>query len=169
VFGVRSDDGFKVTTGANAPYTDLVLGVYEGGRSSSESQFAFNVTTAGLYPFRLLYYEASGGADCEFYSYDLDLGERVLINDPGSGNSIKAYRIPASSNVSVRLLNPRQSGSNFAFDFQTVSGKTYTIEYKNALADANWSAVAPSISGDGTLHTVSYPLTANRLYRLKVN
>ncbi|PYJ05165.1 MAG: hypothetical protein DME25_08890, partial [Verrucomicrobia bacterium] len=122
VFGVRSDDGFKVTTGANPPYTDLVLGVFEGGRGSAETQFTFVAPVSGLYPFRLLYYEGQGGADCEFYSFDFDTGERVLINDPASANSIKAYRI-------FKLLNPRESGNSFRFDFETITGKTYTVEY----------------------------------------
>lgn len=164
VFGVRSDDGFKVSTGANPPYTDLVLGTFEGGRGSAETQFSFIAPVDGLYPMRLLYYQGGGGADCEFYSFDFDSGQRVLINDPNNGNSIKAYRI-------FRILNPRGSGNNFRFDFETVTGKTYTVEYKNSLTDTSWTSLPPSITGDGTIKTVTYTSTSptKRFYHVRVN
>ncbi len=165
VLGVRSDDGFRLTTGSALPATNLIVGAFDGARASSPTEFEFIAPVSGLYPFRLLYYEGTGGADVEFYSIDPATGLPTLINDPGNPNAIKAYR-----NIGVRILNPRRSGSNFSFDFATCPGKTYTPQYKNALTDATWTDL-PSINGDGTVKTATDNTgsPAKRLYRVKMN
>jgi hypothetical protein len=81
-FGVNSDDGFKVTTGANLQ--DLfapVLGIFNAGRGAADTLFDFFVEEDGIYPFRLLWWEGTGGASCEFFVVDLASGARRLIND----------------------------------------------------------------------------------------
>ncbi len=81
-FGVTSDDGFKLSTGPTPTGTNLTLGVFDGGRPSSETTFDFIVQTNGLYPMRLLYFKSQlGGDDLEFYSISRTNGTRILIND----------------------------------------------------------------------------------------
>jgi hypothetical protein len=77
--GVRSDDGFKVTAGTNNPANDLVLGIYDAGRGSQETAFDFFVATNGVYTFRLLYSEVTGGADVEWYWINRTTGARELV------------------------------------------------------------------------------------------
>ncbi len=72
--GVRSDDGFQVQIGGsnpedryspNAPVVDF----YNGGRSAGDSIVTFNVAQAGLYAARLFYYQGTGNASVEWYSF----------------------------------------------------------------------------------------------------
>lgn len=89
--GVNSDDGFKVSTGkSNRDVLGQVLGFFNGGRGSADTIFAFNIQEAGVYPFRLLYFEGGGGANLEWFTV-LDDGTKVLVNDPNNDNSIKAF------------------------------------------------------------------------------
>jgi hypothetical protein len=50
-----------------------------------------------------------------------------------------------------------------------VGGKTYSVQYKNALTDSLWQTLQ-SIPGDGTLKFVTNSLAApsQRFYRLSV-
>ncbi|MCP4817005.1 MAG: hypothetical protein GY888_31205, partial [Planctomycetaceae bacterium] len=89
-FGVNSDDGFRATIGAN--YNDILaqeVGVFDGARGAGNTQFTFYISEAGLYPYRVLWYE--GGSDASIEIFSLVDGERVLINDPDVEGSIKAY------------------------------------------------------------------------------
>ena len=149
-FGVRSDDGFKLDTGPALGSTNITLGIYEGGRGSDETTFSVVVGTRGLYPVRLLYYQGVGGGDVEFYSFDPTTGARILVNDPANTNSIKAYRV-----AGYRMLNTRVTGSSITFDVPTLPGKSITVEFKSALGNTNWVPLSPTITGDGTIKTVS--------------
>ena len=100
-FGVNSDDGFRATIGVN--YNDILsqeLGVFDGGRGASDSVFDVLVTKAGLYPFRVLWFEGGGGANIEIFSV-VD-GEKVLINDPDVEGAIKAF-IPKGATVDEQI------------------------------------------------------------------
>jgi hypothetical protein len=53
--------------------------------------------------------------------------------------------------------------------FPTETGRTYTLQYKNALTDAVWQNALPSINGDGSTQSISQQTTvASRFYRLAV-
>lgn len=87
--GVRSDDGFQLTTGDVSD--PIVIGSFEGAREPFDTIFGFVVPTAGVYPFRLLYYQGSGGAALRWFSVS-ETGAQILINDPNNDNSLKAFR-----------------------------------------------------------------------------
>lgn len=62
-FCVASDDGFSLTlTGGGRTFTSS----YNTGRSFNSTLSTFQIPSAGVYSVRLLYYENSGGAACEF-------------------------------------------------------------------------------------------------------
>src|ERR1051325_5056633 len=168
IFGVRSDDGFRVFTGATAPFTNVIVGAFDGPRGRFATEFEFIAPASGLYPFRLLYYEGVGGADCEFYSVDPATGTPTLINDPTNPNAVKAYQ-----KIGVPLLNVRVDGSGMLrFDYPTCTGHTYTVEYKNSLTDVSWTALGSPVVGDGTTKTAGPFGTTNpvkRFYHVKVN
>jgi hypothetical protein len=89
--GVNSDDGFKVTVAPGQPSIGgLVLGQFNDGRGASDTLFSFVVEEDGFYPFRLLWFEGNGGANCEWFSVD-GAGNKTLINGT-EANSIKAFR-----------------------------------------------------------------------------
>jgi len=87
---VNSDDGFQVTAGtADAP-TFLVLGQFDAGRGASDTQFYFNVQQAGVYFFRLLWFEGGGGASVEWFTVNAD-GSAALVGGSQTG-AISAFR-----------------------------------------------------------------------------
>ncbi len=79
-FGIVSDDGFKLTsgTGFNDP-NPTVLGYLSGGTYNGTFQVV--AEAAGLYPVRLVFNQAGGGAHVQFYSLDTGTGSPTLIND----------------------------------------------------------------------------------------
>jgi len=94
---VNSDDGFLVTTGVNGALADqkyLNLGQFDGGRGASDTLFFFNVEQAGVYFFRLLWFEGGGGANVEWFTVNAN-GTRALVNGEQTGS------IPAFQNRSV--------------------------------------------------------------------
>jgi hypothetical protein len=65
------------------------------------------------------------------------------------------------------ILNPRTSGGNTTFSFQTVSGQTYNVEYKNTLTNSTWTTLQ-SFSGDGSIKSITNALsTPQRYYRVR--
>jgi len=113
-FGVVSDDGYKITSGATPQDTGgTVLGFHNGGPANET--FDFVVTQAGFYPFRMVWYERGGSAHAEWFAVDLATGERTLINDPDSPRAIKAYRNVAAE-TAPKLQSTARLGEPFADD-----------------------------------------------------
>ncbi|MGD1083963.1 MAG: C10 family peptidase, partial [Verrucomicrobiota bacterium] len=104
--GVYSDDGFSVKSGqAPGDVFGQLLGEFEGGRSG-ESLFPFFVPQPGMYPFRLLYEQGGGGANCEWFTVTSG-GQRVLINDSSQGtNAIYSYVTAESRPIYVSGVSP---------------------------------------------------------------
>ena len=48
------------------------------------------VSQAGLYPFRMVWYERGGGANVEWFQSNFTDGNRVLLNSDTAG-TVKAY------------------------------------------------------------------------------
>src|SRR5262249_49686296 len=69
----------------------------------------------------------------------------------------------------LRLQSVRLSGTNVSFDFQTVSGFNYLVQYTDSLNPPNWLPLV-TISGDNTLKTITDPITAStqRFYRVVI-
>jgi hypothetical protein len=92
-FGVRADDGYKLTAGATLhdALTAPLAFHTEGGPVTETVEFY--VPVAGLYPFRALWYEQSGDGFFELWSEDRAsaTSDKTLINDPETALSIKAY------------------------------------------------------------------------------
>jgi hypothetical protein len=89
--GVNMDDGYKLTSGATlGDLGGTLLGLHTGG-ATHEERIQFVAPAAGLYPFRLVWYERGGDGYAEWFSIDPGSGDRILINDPDASNSIKAY------------------------------------------------------------------------------
>ena len=89
--GVNSDDGFNVSqaTSAADPHNSVLLGSFHGGRGATDSSFNFIAPADGLYPFRLVYQEGGGGANCEWWFINLADGSYHAVNAAGG---IPAYR-----------------------------------------------------------------------------
>ena len=152
--GVRSDDGFVLSTGTeNSP---LVLGAFEGERVPADTIFGFVVPQAGVYPFRLVHYQARGGSSLRWFSVDAN-GEQILINDPDNSNALKAYRTSAGggtrANLSVLL-----TGSTMIVSWEG-SG---VLESTTSLNNPDWAPVPGA--GNPYVTTVG---TGNAFFRVR--
>ena len=104
--GGGDDDLFAVFSGTNPrDFNAIKLG--ESVRSADAPQFSsvpddytftFTAPADGLYPFRLVYIQKSGGAGLEWYSVDSATGDKILINDPDDARAIKAFRKSTATN-----------------------------------------------------------------------
>ncbi len=167
VFAVRSDDGFKLTAGPTPANTNLLLGDFDGGRGNGSPTIMYvTVLTNGLYPMRLLYYQAGSGGNVEFYS--LNNGTPILINDPTNANAIKAFQTLASAAAPVTLLHPAFNSGTVTFSFVTQSGHTHFVEYKNNLTDPSWTPLQ-TVPGSGSTTNISDATASGnaRLYRVR--
>lgn len=100
-FGVVTDDGYKISSGASPQDKEPVLAHHTGG--TANETFDFIVPAAGLYPFRMVWYERGGNAYAEWFSVNPASGERILINDPNEPRAIKAYLDATTSSLSIQL------------------------------------------------------------------
>ncbi len=87
---VRSDDGFQVSVGNLTNPVFQVLGGFDGGRGDGPTEFYFQATKAGVYLFRLLWYEGGGGASVEWFTVNAN-GTSALVGGQQAG-ALKAYR-----------------------------------------------------------------------------
>ncbi|PYM10769.1 MAG: hypothetical protein DME18_15620, partial [Verrucomicrobia bacterium] len=67
--GVNSDDGFVVTYDDPRDVFTIQL-ASAGDRGQTTSLFDFVVQEDGLYPFQLIWWESTGGSECEWFIVD---------------------------------------------------------------------------------------------------
>jgi hypothetical protein len=157
-FGVRCDDGYKIVSGtALNDLNTTPLAFHNGG--PADEMFDFVVPQAGLYPFRMVWYERGGGAFVEWFSVDRITGTRTLINDPNTSTALKAFASLSAPPTGVTILNPQLQANSFALSFQSETGRTYTVQSSPDLNSWNSSGVAP-VSGNGAVLNVSIPIPA---------
>ena len=165
-FGVRRNDGFKLSSGPHfsRPGAYLTLGNFESGGTGDDgtasTEFDFVVQSDGVYPFRLIWFQDSGPCDLEWYSVNRSTGARTLINSTDAG-SVKAYMSrPLLTLTPQTILNPRIVGANITFQYQTIFGYNYYVDYKDSISDA-WTMGATPFAGDGGIDTFSAPATGS--------
>lgn len=95
-FGINHASGARIYVGSN-PFSvfDAVTWVDALPTNSYvETQFDTLVEEEGYYPIRIVLYQGGDGGvvpiGLEFYSFDTN-GQRVLINDPNTPDSVKVY------------------------------------------------------------------------------
>ena len=120
-FDVYSDDGFQFSAGSTPASTNMILGIANYGRAGATTQFSFIVETNGLYPMQLIYFKAQlGGGGVELY-YNAANGNNVLLNDPNTVGSIKAYYVVAGG----PRLNISNIGTNVVLSW---TDPTYSLQ-----------------------------------------
>jgi hypothetical protein len=109
-------------------------------------------------------------------------GNLKTVTFNGSTNTLKLTRDPtapfADANVNFLMLVPVAPqvsltasiiGSNIHIAFQSQSGFSYQVEYKDNLTDVSWTPLGSVIVGDGTIKSVNDPATGNRrFYHVKI-
>ena len=164
-FGVNSDDGFKVTVGANPKdwLNSTVLGYYNGGKGSSDVTYFVNVTNAGYYPMRLLWENGGGGCNCEWFSYGVgDTTTRYLVNDPNPTNQsgVAFYYVGPQLPAYVAEFWPDNgaTGVQDGWVSLTLKDGSTTVNASSIAVTVNGVAVTPTISSSGGTTKISSPM-----------
>ena len=108
-FGVVSDDGYKLASAATPGPSTAPLEFHNGG--PADERFDVVVPEAGLYAFRLVWYERTGGAHVEWFTEDRATGARTLVNDTGG---IRAFATVEAVAPSIVLESAPVLGGAFA-------------------------------------------------------
>ena len=106
--GVNSDDNFRVSpaTGVGDSNNTITIGTFDGGggRAQGDTFFEFQVPEAGLYPFRLVFEQGTGGWGLEWFIQSMIDGSYTLVN---ANDTIKAF-VPSTA---PRLTLTRSAGN----------------------------------------------------------
>lgn len=102
----------------------------------------------------------------QFGSHDVYSDGQFVYGGAGGSTSIIWYPAGVLANVTdttataapVILINPADNGVNFQFQFLSESGFSHNILYRTNLLAGSWQTNS-TVSGDGTLKTVSVPLS----------
>ena len=170
-FGVNSDDGFSATFGAN--YLDVQqqqVGLFNGGRGSADSTFTFYVKEAGLYPFRVSWWEGTGGANIEIFS---KIGkEKVLINDRDVEGAIKAwapkdaivdestFERASTGRAYISSIGPKGFTTDSSIALTVVNGSVSSLDEGSVKVTVDGEVVGHSVSSDGDARTIGYDVSA---------
>ncbi len=112
---MNDDDSYQVFVGAvPRDFFALKVGEFQRnappfvGETHNENRWTVIAPEAGLYPFRIVYWQGGRGANLQLYTI-LDNEERVIVNDSSDARAIKAYtRVanPASDAPYVAEVSP---------------------------------------------------------------
>lgn len=110
----NSDDGFRTTAGqVNDVFNSQLAGQFVGGRGAADTAFTVYAESAGVYPFRTIWYEGGGGANLEWLTVKAD-GTKVLINDEANGG-VKAYRaVTGNPPTAIVSVSPGRNATRVA-------------------------------------------------------
>ncbi len=138
-----SDTSFQITASGTGPLS---------------YQWIFNGSTIANATASLLSLTSVQPAQAGSYSV-------VVTNIAGSATSAVAnlrVLVPPS------VLSLSTTGKDVGLSFMSISGLTYTLEYKLSLDDTNWTPLPPPVTGDGNLLELhdTDPLAASRFYRV---
>lgn len=142
--GVNSNEGFRFTIGVGTNTKDAFAvqptgAVFGGARGGGNTEWELDVEVAGIYPVRLVHWDGGGTAAIEFFSMQGE--ERILINDSGNANAIKAYRTATGSAPTAVSVLPRP-GATGIFPRPTI-----TVELEDGQAQINRDSIALSFDG----------------------
>jgi hypothetical protein len=94
----------------------------------------------------------------------------VYDDDAGDSGSITAgwsLRIEVGAIAVPEFLPIQLSGDQVQLRFPTINGRSYMVQYKNFLTDADWTDLQP-VSGDGTIRTVLDSVAGTaKFYRIR--
>ncbi len=109
-FGVNSDDGFVASVGRLTSDKTIILDGWDSGRGieDNEPQDLFDVVVRqeGLYAFRLVYFQGTGGASLEWYQYDRATETATLLNTEGAPAAYHTRTVEPMAFAGPRLSAP---------------------------------------------------------------
>jgi hypothetical protein len=147
---VNSDDGFQVSMGNADNPTYLVLGLFDAGRGAADTVFNFVVEEAGVYLFRLLWFEGGGGANVEWFTVNSD-GSRALVGGTQTG-SLSAFRtrtvpepeLPTGGEATFNLPTLADGQVTLSWEGSgTLQESTNLVDWTDSPDQSNPQTVAP--------------------------
>ena len=125
------------------------LGFFNDGRGwDSGTMFGFGISKPGVYPFRLIWFEGGGGANCEWF-FESASGTRVLINDPANAAvGLKAFRTapPVTEPTEAEFNPPTISDGQVTLSW-TGTGMLQEsgnlVDWSNSANQANPQTITP--------------------------
>jgi hypothetical protein len=172
---VNNDDAYSVFVGTN-PRDFFATKVGEFERNSrafqskqrNENQFAVNAPVAGVYPFRLIYWQTGLGANLQWYTVN-EAGERILVNDPADTRAIPSYTGSTSASssgpyVAEATPGPGSDGlPSTAPVTALIQDGTTTVATSGVKLDFNGVAVTPQkLVKTGSRTELQYDPNASR-------
>ena len=125
------------------------LGFFNDGRGQgTATMFGFAITKPGVYPFRLVWFEGGGGANCEWFLQSA-AGLNVLINDPANAAvGLTAFRTaPPVEEPSEATFNPPTfADGQVTLSWEgsgTLQETTNLIDWTNSADQSNPQTVTP--------------------------
>jgi hypothetical protein len=133
-----------------------VLGSFDAGRGAADTIFYFRVEEPGVYLFRLLWFEGTGGASVEWFTINND-GDRALVNGPDGGHP------PLRSFRRRTVAEPDLPGGEAPTIGIARQGAQVTIQYTGTLQSA--AAVGgPYAPVAGATSPYNVPLNDTQLF-----
>jgi hypothetical protein len=151
---VNGDNGYKVSIGVDPrDKAGLVLGQIDGGAHTfGDLLMVFQIQTAGIYPFRLLYYNANDTTGSVEWLTKNEFGKRSLVNSsPATALTVKAYRSGPSFPYVSRLST---SVTGFIVDFTDAPG--ISVNATSIQATLNGAAIVPVSTKNNGVTTITY-------------
>jgi hypothetical protein len=151
---VNGDNGFKVSIGVDPrDKAGLVLGAIDGGAHTfGDLLLVFQIDTAGIYPFRLLYYNANDTTASVEWLTKNEFGRKALINSSTNTTlAVKAYRSGPTYPYVSRLSS---SVTGFIVDFTDSAGAT--VDPNSIKATLNNASISPKIGKTNAVTTINY-------------
>jgi hypothetical protein len=138
---------FTLNSVTNFGQLDLASSVALGG--SLNVNLAGNFVPATGSQFQVV---SSTGRSGTFNSVDVPAGISVTYSNNG-------VFLDVTGLIPVQIINTKLVGTNLLFQFPTVSGQSYTIQWNDDLATNNW-AFYTNITGDGSVFQFQTPVMA---------
>ncbi len=173
---VNNDDSYVVTVGTNPrDFFGLKVGEFERfapaftSNTKNENQWTVAAPEAGLYPFRLVYWQTGLGANLQWYTVASD-GARLLLNDTATDpRALRVFRDNSSPNANGPYVaevspSPGSAGnpSSAPVTALVVDGAT-TVATGGVALSLNGTTVVPqTLTKTGDRITVAYNPNASR-------
>jgi hypothetical protein len=86
------------------------------------------------------------------------------------GNDWDGYldNVRMSAAIPAQIQSPLLAGTNYTFNFSTVSGQSYTVQQNTNLATTNW-IFCTNIIGNGSLYQFQTPVSSNHQQFFRVS
>jgi hypothetical protein len=167
---VNNDDGYTVFVGANPrDYFATKIAEFQraGAAAFSGNQHVENLIevvapVTGAYPFRILHWQQGLGTSLHFYEADTNTANRVLINDPGTLTSPRAYRNSTNAAFNSPYVGdispvPDSAGNSSAAPIVVVLFDGATAVNTNSIQlSLNGSSVPATVTKTGNKTTITH-------------